>query len=147
MKSIDINVPNIQIPEIDFNGFGNNIIDVISKIIDLVFSIISGVLTALVNFYQTLINVNDYMSVLVDSCKNNNAGSLPLIDIIGLYRFIVTDPVFYMTYMLVLVGCFFTIYKLIVLLIQGYTMIRDGVSVGKNTKVSFLEYLKRKIFK
>ena len=145
MNISNFNLPEIDIPGID--GFGGTIINLISGIIDIFFSVISGLFSALVGFYDLLVNTNAYVILLCESCKNNNFNSLPLIDIIGLYRYIVTDPVFLMTYVLILTGCFFTIYKLIILLIKMFSMMKNGVQVGKNTKVSFLEHLKNKIFK
>lgn len=147
MNIPDFNIPQIDIPSIDFSNFVQTIIGMITGIIDMFFSIIAGLVSALTAFYDMLVNINAYVLLLCESCKNNNVNSIPLIDIIGLYRYIVTDPVFLMTYILVLTGCFFTIYKLIILLIKVFTMMKNGVLVGKNTKISFLDYLKRKIFK
>lgn len=147
MDNFKINIPSFPLPDMSLDSIGNNIIEVIAHVVDVVFSIVRGVASALVSFYDILLNINTYVLQLSESCSNQNVNGLPLIDIIGLYRFIVTDPIFLMTYMMVLMGCFFTIYKLVILLIKMYTMIKDGVSVGKNTKVSFLEYLQRKIFK
>lgn len=145
-----MNIPNFDLPQISIPGLDNftgTIIDFISGIIDMFFSIIFGLYSALVGFYDLLVNVNAYIILLCQSCKNNNVNSLPLIDIIGLYRYIVTDPVFLMTYVLILSGCFFTIYKLIILLIKMFSMMKNGVQTGNNTKTSFLDLLKNKIFK
>lgn len=147
MNIPDFNIPQIDIPSINFSNLGQTIIEIITGIIDMFFSIIYGLVSALTAFYDLLVNVNAYVVALCVSCKNGNLEGLPLINIIGLYRYIVTDPVFLMTYLLILTGCFFTIYKLIILLIKTYSMIKNGVSTGKHTKITFLEYLKNKIFK
>lgn len=77
--------------------------------------------------------INDFdarITTAVDTGFASEFGSLPVADAIGLIRYLVGDPIFYLIYLVILIGCLFTIYKLIVLLYEVVMRIKDIFKTG-----------------
>ena len=98
-------------PSLD--GFsGGSLIENIGSFFSFIFTFFGNIVSAITNFYDTLVEINTYVIELGDSAQSGVTGGLPVLESVGLYRYLMGDPVFYMTYILVLAGCLFTIYKL-----------------------------------
>ena len=120
-------------PSLD--GFsGGSILDNIGKFLDFIFTFFSNIVSALSNFYGTLNEINNYVIELGDSAKSGITNGIPILDSVGLYRYLMGDPVFYLTYILVLSGCLFTIYKLVLLLIKTFKQLKDNINNTSKTK-------------
>lgn len=135
----------ITLPSLD--GFSDgSILDNIGKFLDFIFTFFSNIVSALSNFYGTLNEINNYVIELGDSAKSGITNGIPILDSVGLYRYLMGDPVFYFTYILVLSGCLFTIYKLVLLLIKTFKQLKDNINNAGKTKngIVFLlsKYLK-----
>lgn len=120
-------------PSLD--GFSDgSILDNIGKFLDFIFTFFSKIVSALSNFYGTLNEINNYVIELGDSAKSGITNGIPILDSVGLYRYLMGDPVFYLTYILVLSGCLFTIYKLVLLLIKTFKQLKDNINNASKTK-------------
>lgn len=130
----------------DVNDFTNgNLFEIVEKFIDFIFAFLGNLVSALIQFYDTINEANDYLNMLIDGVSSGKVEGLPLLQIIGGYRYLVTDPIFYFTYMMVLLGCLFTIYQLILLLIATFRKFKESLGSG-STKEGFLSGL-TKLFK
>ena len=109
----------------------DNITQLPSKIISIISMILnafSEVAFALKDFYNTLSDLKDTVfNMVVDpSCGSG----LPVVESIGLVRYLVGDLIFHVIYIVVLVGCLSTLYKLVCLLMEGWHAIKEQVSAG-----------------
>ena len=68
---------------------------------------------------------------------------MPILESVGLYRYLMGDPVFYMTYILVLAGCLFTIYKLVLLLIAAFKQMKDNITGEGKTSAGLLSFVEK----
>ena len=126
-------------------GFLNgNILESIVSFFDFIFTFMGNVVTAMTNFYDTLVEVNTYVIDLGNSAQSGITNGIPVLETVGLYRYLMGDPVFYMTYILVVTGCLFTIYKLVLLFIKTFKEMRNSITgTGKTSKglLSFVSKL------
>lgn len=131
---------SITPPDISrFDGLG--ILDTIVSFFEFVLQLAADLSGAVINFYQALVELNLYLNNLIVSAQHGTVQGLPLLGAIGTYRYLVTDPIFYLTYMLVLFGCLFTVYQLIHLLVTFFRSFLDSASggiPGKGTLTSFI---------
>ena len=131
----------------DGGGFLNgNILESITSFFSFIFTFIENVVTAMTNFYDTLVEVNTYIIDLGNSAQSGITGGMPILETVGLYRYLMGDPVFYMTYILVVTGCLFTIYKLVMLFIKAFKEMRDSITGNGKTSIGLVGFLS-KIFK
>lgn len=131
-------------PSLD--GFSNgSLLENIGNFFDFIFTFFGNIVSALTNFYSTLIEINKYVIELGDSAKSGITNGLPILDSVGLYRYLMGEPVFYFTYILVLFGCLFTIFKLVLLLIKAFKQMKESITGSGKTKASLISGL-AKIF-
>ncbi len=108
--------------------------DIPSKVVDFfgdIIDIIASVLDALKTFYQMLEDFDATIVAMTESCGSSEFAGMPILDAIGMIRYLVGDIVFYMMYAGILFGCLFAVYKLVVLLfeaLEGLVMQVSGVS-------------------
>ena len=127
-------------PSLD--GFsGGSLIENIGSFFSFIFTFFGNIVSAITNFYDTLVEINTYVIELGDSAQSGVTGGLPVLESVGLYRYLMGDPVFYMTYILVLAGCLFTIYKLILLLVKTFKEMKDNITSGGKTKSALVGIL------
>ena len=109
----------------------SNIAELPSKIIwivSLILDVFSEVASALEDFYNTLLELKDtILAMVVDP---SSGSGLPIYDAIGLVRYLVGDVIFHIIYIIILIGCLATIYKLVCLLMEGWNAIKEQVSAG-----------------
>lgn len=116
------------------NDLFGNLDDIPSKIIHFfgdIIDVIASVLEALKTFYLMLEEFDNTIVAMTDSCGSSEFVGMPILDSIGMIRYLVGDIVFYMMYAGILFGCLFAVYKLIVLLfeaLEGLVMQVSGVS-------------------
>lgn len=104
----------------------SNLVDIITDIPSKVASVwddaiemISSSFDALQDFRTMLEEFDESIVAMTESCGGSATG-LPITDSIALFRYLVGDLAFMMIYFTVLVGCFFVIYKLVVLVYNGF---------------------------
>lgn len=126
--------------------FNGNILESIASFFEFIFTFIGNVVTAMTNFYDTLVEINTYVIDLGNSAQSGITSGMPVLETVGLYRYLMGDPVFYMTYVLVVTGCLFTIYKLVLLFIKTFKEMRNSITGNGKTSVGLVGLLS-KIFK
>lgn len=105
-----------------------NIPNKIVEIVALILSAFSEVASALQDFYNTLLELKDtILGMVVDP---SSGSGLPVYEAIGLVRYLVGDVIFHIIYIIVLIGCLATIYKLVCLLMEGWNALKEQVSAG-----------------
>ena len=105
-----------------------NIPNKIVEIVALILSAFSEVSSALQDFYNTLLELKDtILGMVVDP---SSGSGLPVYEAIGLVRYLVGDVIFHIIYIIVLIGCLATIYKLVCLLMEGWNALKEQVSAG-----------------
>lgn len=108
-----------------------NIKDIPSKIVEivgLILSAFSEVASALEEFYNTLVELKDMiLGMVVDP---SSGSGLPIYEAIGLVRYLVGDVIFHIIYIIILIGCLTTIYKLVCLLMEAWNSLKEQVSAG-----------------
>ena len=109
-----------------FNELGSFFTDVYNKFISAIESSVEGLELA----RDTINEFDTRIVTAVDTGFQSEFGSLPVADAIGLIRYLVGDPIFYLIYLVILIGCLFTIYKLIVLLYEVIMRIKDMFKTG-----------------
>lgn len=126
------------------NGFFNgSVLDNIASFFEFVFTFISNIVFAITNFYDTLVEINTYVIDLGNSAQSGITDGMPILESVGLYRYLMGDPVFYMTYILVLAGCLFTIYKLVLLLIAAFKQMKDNITGEGKTSAGLLSFVEK----
>lgn len=116
----------------------------VSNVVGLILDAFVNVFNALDEFYNIL---KDFNTTVVAITKDPSTGTgLPVVEAIGVFRYLVGDGAFYVIYMVVLFGCLFTIYKLVCLIIEGYHALKEQTSAGSYS-ASHLTGLLSKIFK
>ena len=115
-----MNFPNLVVPNISFPDINSlldgDILDVIVNVFKFLFSLIVVFVDCILNFVDQLYTINTYISDLTFAINNGNVNGLPIIQVIGAYRFLVGDMIFQLTYAFVVFGCSFTLYKLFLVL-------------------------------
>ena len=105
-----------------------NIPNKIVEIVALILSAFSEVASALQDFYNTLLELKDtILGMVVDP---SSGSGLPVYESIGLVRYLVGDVIFHVIYIIVLIGCLATLYKLVCLLMEGWNALKEQVSAG-----------------
>lgn len=129
----------MSIPE-TFADIGSAIMNVVQLILDALVNVHS----ALVEFYNMLKSFNEtIVQMTLDPSANTG---LPVIQSIGVFRYLVGDLAFYVIYMVVLFGCLFTIYKLVCLILEAWHALKEQSSAGSYSG-SHLAGLLTKLFK
>ncbi len=125
-----------------------NISDIPAYLKDFFFDIvemIGSILDALLTFYAMLNDFDDTIVGMTKDCGTSEFTGMPIMDAIGMIRYLVGDVVFYMMYAGILIGCLFVVYKLVVLLyeaIDSLVVTVTGTSCG-----SYFNKLVDKLFK
>lgn len=100
----------------------------IVEIVGLILSAFSEVASALQDFYTTLVELKDMiLGMVVDP---STGSGLPVYEAIGMVRYLVGDVIFHIIYIVILIGCLATIYKLVCLLMEGWNALKEQVSAG-----------------
>lgn len=103
--------------------------DKISNVYDLVKGGIESSIDGLQTGYDTLVDFDERLVAAIDSGFATEFGSLPVADAIGTFRYLVGDYTFMLIYLVVLIGCLFTIYKIIALIYEVVLGWTNGVKV------------------
>lgn len=125
MSGLDL--PTIQ------DLLNGNIVDIIKNIFTTIFTIIVAVIDYIFKFVETLMEINLYILNMINSVESENVGELPFLEVIGAYRFLVGDTIFYLTYMMIISGAFFTLYKLLLVLYRRYIDAKKNTTSSSNS--------------
>lgn len=139
---ISFTVTPIEPPIIDdFTNGG--LLEIIERIIVFVFQFFNNAYYALIEFYNVLVESNNYIKQLTLGATSGSIEGLPLLETIGAYRYLVTDPIFYLTYILIVSGCLFTLYKLFLLIKASIVDFKATIITKGGTTSNYISILKQ----
>lgn len=107
---------------------------------------IKNALTGLSMFYNLLKEFDDKVVAMVDNCGTNEFDGLPVVKAIATFHYVVGDIIFYLIYLVILFGCLWTIYKIVVLMYNLAKMLFNQLSNGVSSKGQLTSLLS-KVFK
>lgn len=116
------------------------ILDFFGYIVDMVKSVVQ----ALIEFYNMLNEFDERIVDMVESTGQSEFTGMPVVEAISTFRYLVGDVVFYLIYMVVLFGCLWTIYKIVILLFDAIDALVEELT-GVNCK-TLLSNLIAKLF-
>jgi len=125
-----------------FSGIGDGIKNFFQDFVDM----ISTASEALKTFYELLDEFDTRIVAMVDDCGATEFDGLPVVKAIATYHYVVGDVVFYLMYIIILFGCLWTIFKLIMLAYQAFKMLISNASDSVMSS-SQLSVLLSKLFK
>lgn len=123
-----INMPTLS----DF--FNSGIISGIKKLLEFIVDFFQTSADGLRQFYETLQEINKYVQMWTTSFAGAET-ELPVFASIGAYRYLVGEGAFYLTYIAILCGCLFTIFRLVYILYQLFEKLQDKIN-SKNKKTA-----------
>lgn len=121
---------------------GDKFLDFFQDFIDM----ITTAIEALKTFYELLDDFDNRIVAMVDNCGATEFDGLPVVEAISTFHYVVGDVIFYLIYIIVLYGCLWTIFKLLLLIYAKIKDLTSQLSGGVVSKVQFSSLLS-KIFK
>ncbi len=100
-------------------------------------NMIATAIQALQSFYDTLDTFDKRIVAMVDNCGASEFDGMPVVKAIATYHYVVGDVVFYLIYIVVLFGCLWTIFKIVLLM---YKFVRDMISQLSGGVVSSTQF-------
>lgn len=94
-------------------------------------------ITALKTFHDMLDEFDQRIVAMVDNCGSTEFSGLPVNKAIATYHYAVGDVVFYLMYMVILFGCLFTIYKIVLLIFKAVRNMLKQLTGGSVSSVGF----------
>lgn len=91
------------------------LVEFFQEVVDMITSVYESLCT----FLGMLNDFDETIVAMTESCGTSEFVGMPIVDSIGMFRYLVGDIAFMMIYFSILIGCLFTIYKLVVLLFEG----------------------------
>lgn len=128
-----MNVPNITLPDLQLLFKNNSILNIIITLFITLLNAFSAIVDGVIQFTDVLMETNDYVINMASSIESGTAGNFPIAEFIGAYRFLVGDNLFRLTYLSVVIGCFFTLYKLFLIVYRRYRETKTEITVGGNS--------------
>ena len=114
---------------VSYNGF-NGFLDGVSKVITVIFSILSGVIEAFNNLVDGLFEINGILSDMITGITNNSTDGFPILQGIGTYRYLVGDFIFYLTYLVLAFSLALTIVHLVYVIYSFFKKMYNNKSLG-----------------
>lgn len=120
------------------SGIVDGILNFFAEFIDMLVTAIK----ALQTFYNFLKDFDNRIIAMVDNCGSSEFSGFPINKAIATYHYAVGDVVFYLMYAIILAGCLFTIYKIVVLLYQGVKNLYSNIGTGLSSTKSWTNITK-----
>lgn len=126
--------------------FGNGILTGLKNLFEYIVKFFATVSDSLHQFYDTINEINTYVIMWTNAFTGQGDVKLPVFASIGAYRYLVGEGAFYITYIVILSGCLFTIFRLVYILYRLFEKLQDKI-LNKNGKtVSGLLSIAEKFF-
>lgn len=126
----------------ELGNAGNRLLDFFQNFIDM----ITTAIVALKSFYDMLDEFDQRVVAMVDNCGATEFDGLPVVEAISTFHYVVGDVIFYLIYLVVLFGCLWTIFKLVLLIYAKVKEFMSQLTSGVTSKAQFSTVL-TKIFK
>lgn len=120
-------------------NIGSDLLDFFQTFVDMIVNAISAMQT----FYELLDEFDTRVVAMVDECGTNEFTGLPVKEAIGTFRYVVGDVIFYLIYLVVLFGCLWTIFKLVILIYAKVKEFTSQLSGGITSKAQFSTLLSK----
>lgn len=114
------------------NFFLGGILDMLKNLFQYIITFFSTCADSLHRFYDTIGEINGYVRSWTTAFSGGES-QLPVFTSIGAYRYLVGEGAFYITYIAILCGCLFTIFKLVYILYRLFEKLQDKIA-NKNSK-------------
>ena len=132
----------IQMPLLsDF--FGGGILEGLKKLFDFIVTFFSDLAVSLQHFYDVLTEINGYVQAWTGAFGGGTS-SLPVFASVGAYRYLVGEGAFYITYIMIVSGCLFTIFRLVyILYCLVEKLIKKAITNDKKTASGILSVVEK----
>lgn len=127
----------------------DNILELPEKVLDFfqrVLDAILSVVDAMNQFYDILIDFDNDIQEMTAACSTGTFNGMPINTAIGTFHYLVGDLVFFLIYISILVGCLFTIYKIVTKIFDAVDALLLQLS-GMNCKSLISSLLSKLTFK
>lgn len=114
------------------NFFSGGILDMLKNLFQYIITFFSTCADSLHQFYDTIGEINGYVRSWITAFSGGES-QLPVFTSIGAYRYLVGEGAFYITYIAILCGCLFTIFKLVYILYRLFEKLQNKIA-NKNPK-------------
>ncbi len=125
--------------------FGNGILQGLTNLFKYIINFFATVADALRQFYNTIVDVNSYVKLWTNAFGGGETG-LPVFASVGAYRYLVGDSAFYITYIVILCGCLFTIFRLVYILYRLFEKLQDKICNNNSKTLSGILSIVSKFF-
>lgn len=123
-------------------NIGTSLLEFFGEIVDSIGSAIEG----LAMFHTMLEEFDDRIVEMIDNCGSTEFDGLPINEAIATFHYVVGDVIFYLIYLVILYGCLWTIYKIVMIIYDFFQKYIQQLSSGVSSKGQFSTLLS-KIFK
>lgn len=117
----------------DFANIGSSLLEFFDEIVDGIGSAIKG----LTMFHTMLEEFDDRIVAMIDNCGSSEFDGLPVNEAIATFHYVVGDIIFYLIYLVVLYGCLWTIYKIVMIIYSFFQKYVEQLSGGISSKGQF----------
>jgi len=104
----------LQMPSLS-NFFSGGILEGLKNLFEFITTFFSDLAVSLQHFYGVLTEINSYVRDWT-AAFGGGMTNLPVFASVGAYRYLVGEGAFYITYIMIVSGCLFTIFRLIYIL-------------------------------
>lgn len=115
----------------------DSLVNAVSSLLDFFGEIIDSIVSAfdgLIMFYNMLIEFDERIVAMIDNCGSNEFGGMPINKAIATFHYVVGDIIFYLIYLVVLFGCLWTVYKIVLIIYTYLKMYVSQLSNGVSSK-------------
>ena len=113
-------------------SIGEKLLEIFQAIVDMIIHVVD----ALTTFYNLLDDFDKKIVLMINSSGTSEFVGMPIVESIGVFRYLVGDIAFYMIYLVVLTGCLLTIWKLTSLLLEAINALVEQIT-GTSCKSLF----------
>jgi len=115
--------------------FVSSFLDVIENYVTKFLEVLYSLVNAMYMFSVKLEEVEARLDAMADSVNGGTIYGYSGLEVIGTYRYLVGDSIFMLTYLIVLIGILFTLYKLVIMAVKVYNNAKSGGSLTSFSKL------------
>lgn len=115
----------------------NDLANAVTSLLDFFGEIVNSIVSAfdgLAMFYYMLIEFDERIVSMIDNCGSDEFSGMPINKAIATFHYVVGDVIFYLIYLVVLFGCLWTVYKIVLVIYNYLKMYVSQLSDGASSK-------------
>lgn len=131
-------------------GLINELGDAATSIMDFFGEVLDSVGSAydsIFMFYNMLEEFDNRIVAMIDNCGSSEFDGMPINKAIATFHYVVGDTIFYLIYLVVLFGCLWTVYKIVLVIYEYFKKYISQLSGGVNSKGQLSNMLSRLFFR